>query len=333
MSARSINPQAGAALITVLMIIAAMSVASLMLTRSVWQSRERARALDAQAQLNLYAAAAENVARARLSETLSNLQFRLTRDVGLLDTPLAFPIEGGELVVRISDLSSCFDLNSLTKPGTPDQQIADTEAQAAFRALLEDVFQSNGLLDTPALVDALTDWLDSDSIPGNGGAEDSYYIALQPSYRTSGQALVSIEELRSVRGYTAEVVTQLRPHVCALPARMQGAVRPLNINTLRIQDAAILRQAFARALSLADAEEVIAARPIGGWIDVESLLSEPAIKELNPDRIQPDRLGVKTNLLQVEVDVSYREYEMTMRYLFEALPGQPVRTLQRERVG
>ena len=48
----------GAALLTVMMIVAAMSVAALAVTQAVTQSTIRSRSLDAQAQLAFYAASA-----------------------------------------------------------------------------------------------------------------------------------------------------------------------------------------------------------------------------------------------------------------------------------
>jgi general secretion pathway protein K len=63
--------QNGAALITVLMIIAAISVVALGVTQSVTSATQRARALDAQAQIRLYAVSAEEVAKSRLLEILT----------------------------------------------------------------------------------------------------------------------------------------------------------------------------------------------------------------------------------------------------------------------
>ena len=91
--------------------------------------------------------------------------------------------------------------------------------------------------------------------------------------------------------------------------------------------------AFNEALSLDDAKSLIASRPIGGWATVEDLLEDPLIERIDPNQIRQDRLGLVTSLVEVSANVSYRGHDMTMRFLFEALPGQPVRTLRRERIG
>ncbi|MEM9842677.1 MAG: type II secretion system protein GspK, partial [Pseudomonadota bacterium] len=153
------------------------------------------------------------------------------------------------------------------------------------------------------------------------------------AYRTSSQTLASIDELRSIQGYTLDVFARIAPVVCALPAAAANQNRTLNINTLEPQHAVLLQQAFGEALSLEDARTLIETRPQGGWVDVASLLEDPVIERIDPGLIQADQLGVISTLVEVSANVSYRGQDMTMRYLFEADPGRPIRTLRRERIG
>lgn len=321
----------GAALLTVMMIVAAMSVAALAVTQAVTQATVRSRALDAQAQLAFYAASAEEVAKARLTDILGPLENKLVLGMPGLGEPQIIPVDDGALAVTVRDATNCFDLNKITIPGEGGGLVADITQQQAYQRLLGALIEDGYASDMVALVSALTDWMDDDTVPGNGGAEDGYYLSEVPSYRTSGQKLASLDELRSIRGYTTEVFARLRPVLCALPA--DAPVQVLNINTLEIHHAPLLQQVFTEGLSIDDARELIASRPTAGWTSVEDLTTDPLVQTIDPALVRTDRLGLVTSLVEVSTNVSYRGSDMTMHYLFEVQAGRPIRTLRRERVG
>ncbi|MEM7640052.1 MAG: type II secretion system minor pseudopilin GspK [Pseudomonadota bacterium] len=328
-----IDPQRGAALLTVLMIVAAMSVAALAITKAVTDATQRSRALDAQAQLALYAVSAEEVAKARMSEVLAPLENKLFAELPGLGEPQIIPVEGGVFSVTARDATNCFDINSLTAGGEGGRLVANATAQRVYQSLLSAAVEDGYASDLAALVASLTDWMDSNAVPGSGGAEDSYYLSEVPSYRTSGQKLANIEELRAIRGYTPDILQRIAPLICALPDGTITQQQQLNINTLTEDQAPLLQATLSDALSLDDVRSVIANRPQGGWASVEDLLEDSVVKRIDPTRIQVDRLGVVSSLVEVSANVSYRGHDMTMRYLFEAVPGRPIRTLRRERIG
>ena len=323
----------GAALLTVLMIIAAMAVAALAVSAAVTQSTQRARSLDAQAQLGLYAVAAEEVAKARMTSILEPLQSRLSGDLPGYNEPQIVPVDGGAFSVTVRDVSNCFDVNALARGAATAGATGESVDRDAYTFILAGLMEESFTSDVTTLVSSLVDWMDDDSVPGSNGAEDSYYLSETPSYRTSGQPLETLDELRAIRGYTPEVFALVRQTLCALPPTLRRTSAALNINTLEETDAPLLQLAFNEALSLDDAKSLIASRPIGGWAAVEDLLEDPIIARIDPNQIRQDRLGLVTSLVEVSANVSYRGHDMTMRFLFEALPGQPVRTLRRERIG
>lgn len=327
------DSQRGAALLTVLMIVAAMSVAALAITKAVTDATQRSRALDAQAQLALYAVSAEEVAKARMSEVLAPLENKLFAELPGLGEPQIIPVEGGVFSVTARDATNCFDINSLTAGGEGGRLVADATTQRVYQSLLSAAVEDGYASDLAALVASLTDWMDSNAVPGSGGAEDSYYLSEVPSYRTSGQKLANIEELRAIRGYTPDILQRIAPLICALPDGTITQQQQLNINTLTEDQAPLLQAILSDALSLDDVRSVIANRPQGGWATVEDLLEDSVVKRIDPTRIQVDRLGVVSSLVEVSANVSYRGHDMTMRYLFEAVPGRPIRTLRRERIG
>jgi len=326
-----LKSERGAALLTVMMIVAAMSVAALAVTQAVTQSTVRSRALDAQAQLAFYAISAEEVAKARMTTALGETENKLILGMPGLGEPQIIPVDGGALTVTVRDASNCFDVNTLTQKADGGVLVADPDRQKAFQLLLMAVIEEGYASDMVALVSSLTDWMDDNSVPGNGGAEDAFYLSEYPSYRTSSQPLSSLDELRSVRGYSIDVFARLRPVLCALPTMARS--QALNINTLEVHHAPLLQQVFTEALSIEDARELIASRPISGWSSAEEMSEDPLVQNIDPAMVRTDRLGVVTTLVEVSANVSYRGHDMTMRFLFETQPGRPIRTLRRERVG
>jgi len=140
--------------------------------------------------------------------------------VDSLDQPWAkqlppLPTEGGTITAAIRDAQGLFNLNNLVRNNQPSPPDIDM-----FRRLL--VAQS---ID-PSLADALVDWMDADQTPLPGGAEDTFYQALQPPYRAANQALTSVDELRLIKGFTPKIVEQLRPMVVVLPEATM-----INVNT------------------------------------------------------------------------------------------------------
>lgn len=327
------HKERGAALLTVLMIVAAMSVAALAITKAVTDATKRSQALDSQAQLALYAVAAEEVAKARMADVLAPLENRLFAELPGLGEPQIIPVDGGVFTVTAQDATNCFDVNTLTTNGDDGQLVGDVSAQRTYQALLTAAIDQGYVSDLAGLAASVTDWMDANSVPANGGAEDSYYLSEVPSYRTSGQKLATIEELRAIRGYTPDILAAIAPLICVLPEDMSLQRQQLNINTLTEDQAPLLQAVLGDTLSLDDAKGLILSRPQGGWADVEGLLEDPAVKRIDPSTIDPDRLGVVSSLVEVSANVSYRGHDMTMRYLFEAVPGRPIRTLRRERIG
>src|SRR5207342_1622287 len=59
---------------------------------------------------------------------------------------------------------------------------------------------------TPEIANSIVDWLDSDSTPRDGGAEDDYYSSLAQPYHCKNGPLESIEELLLVKGVTPQLL-------------------------------------------------------------------------------------------------------------------------------
>ncbi len=218
--------------------LAAMAAAAIIVSQSTWARQVELTTDHIQARAVLLAGA--DWARALLSDD------RRLGDVDHLGEPWALklpplPVENGELVGQIEDQQGRFNLNNLVADG----KINVTQL-AHFRNLLATL----GLPDE--LAGALADWIDADSQPQPGdGAEDAYYLALDPPYVAANRPLVDVDELALVRGFDDNVRARLLPYVTALPG-----FTAINVNTA----AAEVIAAAIDGLDLGGAQLLVAQR-------------------------------------------------------------------------
>ena len=117
-----------------------------------------------------------------------------------------------------------------------------------------------------ALANTLVDWIDADSEPQpQGGAEDEFYLALQPPYLAANRPLTDLAELAFVRGFDDDVRARLRPFVTALPA-----FTAVNVNTAPPEVLA----AIIEGLGLDGARDLVAKRERAYFRDRTDLLRQ-----------------------------------------------------------
>ena len=191
-------------------------------------------------------------------------------------------VEGGLLAGRVFDLQGRLNLNDAAALPPDGRQAATPPGTAALVRLFA------ALELPPTLLATLADWIDADNEPRAGGAEDAYYLSLPTPYRGANQPLESLDELALVRGFNADTIARLRPHVVALPpgtlVNVSAAAAPVlqpMLPTLSAEEAAALRRSGDRKpfASLEDfrtrAEELGAELPgvpglavSSGWFEI-----------------------------------------------------------------
>lgn len=215
--------QRGVALITAILVVALASVAAAaMLTADNIAISRSSNILQSEA-ASWYAAGLTQWARAILRRDGRNNHVDDLNEAWA-QNPGQLPVQGGYLTGRIVDQQGLFNLNNLIAGDAKSQM-------QAFQRLLNIVLagdQGNtGLTDPQDLANAVKDWIDPDqetSFPG--GAEDGYYLNLQPPYRAANRPMASPSELLLVRGFTPKIYRALRPYVTTLPVGTS-----LNVNT------------------------------------------------------------------------------------------------------
>src|SRR5713226_5575197 len=287
--------QSGLALITAMLVIAIVVTAAayLSLGQQIWL--RQAQNLADMAQADTVARAGFDLAVILLTQDAKNSATDDLTQTWAQPIPV-FPVEGGAVTAAISDAQGRFNLNNLAlaNPGIHPR---------IFRGLLTSLDLN------PDLTDALIDWLDSDSNIRANGAEDNEYLALPTPYRAANQPLQSVDELRLVRGFSAEVVQKLRPWVTVLPVATL-----INVNTA---PAPVLSALCGESLSV-----------------VEQWVVERVKNPYTPDRLPPcgqvpaGAYSVKTEYFEVTVQTQFgRLRRQTQALIYRPANGAPAKVL------
>jgi general secretion pathway protein K len=272
--------QRGVALVTALLVVSLATVAAVaMATRLQVDVRRTGNLLHGE-QAYAYALAAESWAEVILRRDANDSKIdTLAEDWATALPPIA--VEGGFVNGHIEDLQGRFNVNNLVgadgKPSVPDLEY--------FKRLL-------GVLEIePGLATALLDWIDADiNATYPDGAEDDVYLLETPPYRAANRPLVSISELRLVKGYSAEIIALLEPYITALPEPTA-----INVNTA----SPVVLQALHAELGPMDAEQIIAARGDDGFPELGAFMALDALAGLQLDvdvDIKSDWFSVLTDV-------------------------------------
>lgn len=307
--------QRGIALLTVLLLVLVMGLLVIALLDDIRFGLRRAGNAQEMAQARWQALGSEQLARARIAALHAASPGITTLDGGWDDAPVVLPTDAGTVSARLRDGTHCFNLNSVVG-GANDLVQRDEDGAADFLALLR-------ALDLPetraqALTDVLVDWIDSDQSPSPLGAEDADYLRGREGYRTGGTLLADPSELRAMLGFDAETCRRLRPHVCALPTT---APTPININTLREDDAMQLVAITRGAIALPEARALIASRPVSGWRSHAEFWGQPALARLQLPNRTLAQIALDTRYFRLQTRVQHGRAQLDMQALLEADPA------------
>ena len=206
--------QRGVALITVLLIVAVLTaiVSRLGFSNQIWLRQvENGSALLQSGQ-----------ASRAVQDWLGLILLRDDNDydghTDLWARPLP-PIPGFHGFVQgyMEDMQARFNLNNLLDQGGGADQVAMRQFERLLRSL--DL--------NPGIAEATVDWMDPDDrVTGVWGAEDGYYLGMNPAYLAANQPFTDAAELRLVRGVDRATWQKLKPYVTALPRKTL-----VNVNT------------------------------------------------------------------------------------------------------
>ena len=211
----TLSKNKGVALVTALLVVSLAATAALTLSaRQQFDIRRTANLINGD-QAWLYAKGAEAWSMAILMRDLEDNNTDSLQDTWAQTLP---PIElpGGFMTGEIEDLHSRLNLNNLVQ-----NKKSDPLTFSRFQRLLA-VLELE-----PELAQAVVDWMDDniDALTPDG-AEDDYYLGLEYPYLAANRKLVSVSELRLIKGIDQKIYERLSPYVTALPERTA-----INVNT------------------------------------------------------------------------------------------------------
>ena len=289
----------GAALLTVLMLVAIIAVMAGAALEKLRLSTRLAGNAAAGEQARAYALAAETLATTRIGAMLEASPKRVTLQGDWSGRPFGMPLPGGGFATaRVRDGGNCFNLNSLVS-GRAGAYVTDPLMRPQFVRLMR-------LLDVPVQVAeqiaaGTADWIDSDQAQQAMGAEDAAYLNRETPYRTADTLMTDPSEIRAVAGVTPQIYATLKPWICTLPIAQAA---PINVNTLLPEQAPILAMLFPDTMSIAGARQMILQRPPQGVGSTDVFFKSAALQgNANADGERGTAIVSKWFTLQIDVTI------------------------------
>lgn len=306
----------GAALLTVLLLVAVMAViAATALDRLTLATRIAGSAATVD-QGRAYTFAAEQIALRRVADLVARDPAKLTLAGGWLGRDFILPLPVGQGRARLTDANNCFNLNSLVAEATPGKFSQRSGAIRQFAELMRLLGVDQG--EAQAIAGATADWIDSDGNDGPLGAEDGVYRALPASYLPANRPMVDVSELGAVRGVTPKILARLRPWICALP--VTGPVQ-LNVNTLAPEQAPLIAMLMPGQISIAEARAALAARPADGYGSTTRFWQTASLARLDPPGDVAEQAGMTSRWLALTTHVTMGDGNLTAESLIDAQGG------------
>lgn len=295
--------ETGAALLSVLLLVAVMATVSATALDRLSVTTRLAGNSVAAGQARWWVATAELLTSARLEDLLAADSSRTVRGLWLgTERTIALP-DGGAVRVRVEDGGNCFNLNGLVEERA-QLRIARPAGARQFEALM-------GYL-------------------GIAGAEAARIAAAATakidSASGSGEMMVDPSELRTVPGVDARQYRLLEPWLCALPT---AELSPLNVNTLRPDQAPLLAMLDPARLDLARARAQIAGRPAAGFATTVDFWNSPVLAGVAPGEEAARQIRLRSEFFDLRVTVAAGDVELDSRSLLDAR-ALPIRVVRRE---
>lgn len=290
----------GAALLTVLLLVAVMAtVAATVLDRLGLATRLAGNARDA-AQAQAWLGAAELIAMTGIEDLVEAQPKRVTPAGNWLGVPRSIDLPDGMRVrAVVGDGGNCFNLNALAQLVGTDVLAPRPEGLLEFVALMSavgiDPARARGI------AAAATDYIDDDEAPGRDGVETGGY---PPGARPANRAMTDRSELRAVPGVSARDYARLERWLCALPVVGKS---PINVNTLRPEEAPLLVMLVQGKVDTVRARAILVQKPAGGYGSVDEFFNAPAFASLIIPRAAREQAKVVTEFYTFNASVEGRD--------------------------
>lgn len=324
---KSLHNQRGVALIVVLLIVAIIAIIATNITGRNQLSVRRTMNLAQYDQAFWYAISAEELAKKILKQDLDDSEGRVHRQQYWAMADVVFPAEHGEIGGKITDMRACFNLNALSaeskenENGQPKLPLAAKQFKGLLVALGMDDFSAERLTHT------LKDYIDDDTTASPYGAEDAEYEARNVPYRAANTLMSHRSELRAVMGFTQDIYLKLAPYVCAIPGNDK---QELNVNTIEVEQAALLAGMLDNQISVGEAESIINQRPGDGFEKIEDFWSSGSLSSFKSDDLMKSSFKVTSSYFLLEAGAKVDNAVFRMESVLRRANGNNMEVLTRQ---
>jgi len=271
---------------------------------------------------------------------------------------MSFPVESGAITGEITDLQACFNLNALrvdkkdkgssrnnntskrtsARNNSPQQggnkngakQSSKDKNNSLAKAALVELITNLGVegisqFEAEYMVDALSDWLDEDTVIASaGGAEDNDYAAKEFAYLAANNYLASLNELRLIEHFTVPVIEAMRDYVCVLP---NSNLYKINVNTLTAEQALLLQVSLG--ISLSDAEQVLSSRDDKGFKTIDDFFKSPELAKIKLSSDKKQHFVVDSEYFQLKTTASFNDSYFSLISIMQVIDNKKVEVLSR----
>lgn len=280
--------QRGIALLTVLLVfgLAAFISRDMMLTG--FTDSQRQIALRDSRQAFYYALGAEAYARELLWRD-RDLDLEANKNVdGKLDAwysrELSFPLDEGQLRIRVEDLQGKFNLSNLRQVSGA----VDPVAVSQLRRLLGHIGIETDL------AYRLADWVDADRAVGSRGAEDEIWLESDSPMLTANTSMAQLSEINHLARLSEQQYRDLNRFLTTLPERTK-----LNVNTVGVE----VLSALAERVSSNGATSLVSRQDLKSYDSVDQAITQSGLA--------PATLGsfltTSSEYYEIEVIALYRK--------------------------
>ncbi len=326
------HKQKGVALITVMLIVALCAVIASQMTARLQVQMQRSVNVAFNQQAYWYAMGAEAFAK-RVLITAFETDEAVTH-LGQIwaQGETNYPVDFGQISGEITDLQSCLNLNALrasldsSSSGSGSSNSNKVPARLAFESLLMNL-QLDGVsqFEAESMADALTDWLDEDSgISSAGGAEDNDYASREFPYLAANNYLASVNELRIIEHFTPQIIEEIKPYVCVIPAIDMHKV---NINTISSEHVELLQALLDSTLD--EAQDILSARGEEGFASLDDFYNLPEVVKLKNFNDKKEQFEVDSEYFTLKTSASFNDSFFAMRSVMKVTNNKYIDVISR----
>lgn len=320
----NIKPQRGFALLTVLLVVALVSLVTSELLYEQEVQIKRSGFMIHQAHSLSVGYGFEGWVKTGLkADADDNQTDHLNEQWAQPLPPVDF--EGGLVSGEMFDLQGRLNLNNVLETDATKQKFW----QAAIeRFLQKNLSSTETARDFQGFADVLLDWVDSDDEPRDYGVESATYLLKQPAYRAANQPLVMVSELQNLQGMenvSNLEIYRLSSYLTALPV-----ATAINVNT-------------ADKLVLSSLTDWLTEDIVEQWLQqrqqqpaeevaefINFLITATGFTQAEIEKALPKGvLAVKTDYFLLTARVDYGDVQQIISSIFRRDGNNPVTLVQR----